>query len=107
MPNDIEANLIKKICSFMWNDAKSSPVNLETLYAPKHQGGKNLLDLKSRNKAIILMTLKSLLCNNSKQATWQNTAHALYAMNVSYKFKKIDDNIKINMFLQSWNITTQ
>ena len=31
MPNDIEANLTKKICSFIWNDAKSSPVNLETL----------------------------------------------------------------------------
>ncbi|PBK92239.1 hypothetical protein ARMGADRAFT_856811, partial [Armillaria gallica] len=51
--------------------------------------------------------LKSLLCNNSNQATWQNTAHALYAMNVSYKHKKIDNNTKMNMFLQSWNVTTK
>ncbi len=107
MPTHIEAILTKKIHNFMWNDAKSSPVSLETLYTPKHQGGKNLLDLQSRNKAIILTTLKSLLCNNSNQATWQNIAHALYAMNVSYKYTKIDNNAKMNMFLQSWNVTTR
>lgn len=55
----------------------------------------------------MLITLKSLLCNNSNQVTWQNTAHALYAMNISYKHKKIDNNTKMNMFLQSWNVTTR
>ncbi len=55
----------------------------------------------------MLITLKSLLFNNSNQATWQNTAHALYAMNVLYKHKKIDNNTKMNMFLQLWNVTTK
>ncbi|KAK0441753.1 uncharacterized protein EV420DRAFT_1222370, partial [Desarmillaria tabescens] len=57
MPNHIEAILIKKIQNFMWNSTGSPPVSLETLYKPKDQGGKQLLDLHSRNKAITLMTL--------------------------------------------------
>ncbi|KAG2050450.1 hypothetical protein BDR06DRAFT_843239, partial [Suillus hirtellus] len=52
MPKHIEAALVKTTRNFIWNDARSPPINLEQLYQPREAGGINLLDIKSRNEAI-------------------------------------------------------
>ncbi|KAJ7139963.1 hypothetical protein C8R43DRAFT_820840, partial [Mycena crocata] len=49
-------HLLKAQREFMWS-GKSSPVQRETLMAPRTQGGKKLLDLKARNEALQLMKL--------------------------------------------------
>lgn len=54
MPKEIEDNLEKIIRTFMWEN--SSPrVNMGMLHEPIERGGRNLLDIRSRNEAIHLL----------------------------------------------------
>ncbi|KAJ6626544.1 hypothetical protein B0H10DRAFT_1781023, partial [Mycena sp. CBHHK59/15] len=60
MPRDIEETLEKTIRSFLW-DGKTARVALETMILPVDQGGKGILDISSRNKAIDLWNLQCYL----------------------------------------------
>jgi len=61
MPKDVEERIQKRIRKFIWSEKTMSPVNVETLYAPRSLGGREVLDIKSRNEAIQIMWLKSYL----------------------------------------------
>lgn len=61
MAKHIKMELIKTTRNFIWNDICSPPINIEQLYQPKEKGRIDLLDLKSRNKAIEITWVKVYL----------------------------------------------
>ncbi|KAJ6449442.1 hypothetical protein C8R47DRAFT_999215, partial [Mycena vitilis] len=70
MPAQVVKHLTKAVRDFMWG-GKSAPVSLGVLMAPREAGGKNLLDLKSRNEALQVMKLKSYLeLDPNERASW-------------------------------------
>ncbi|KAG2335301.1 hypothetical protein BDR05DRAFT_837851, partial [Suillus weaverae] len=70
MPKSIESALIKMIRNFIWNDARTSSINLEQMYKKKEEGGINPLDIKSRNEAIEIIWVKSYLDLSKSRPTW-------------------------------------
>ncbi|KAJ6448859.1 hypothetical protein C8R47DRAFT_1265647 [Mycena vitilis] len=71
--------------------------------APVADGGKNLLDLRSRNDAIQIMKLQSYLeLRSSERATWGFIADSVLEKR-DVKDSAVDANSHINMFLQDWN----
>ncbi|KAK0436133.1 hypothetical protein EV421DRAFT_1716206, partial [Armillaria borealis] len=65
------------------------------------QGGLEILDLQAHNKAIEAMWIKELLSN--KKPTWTFYAHNIIAQANLSSEKNIDQSIKMNIFLQSFN----
>jgi hypothetical protein len=61
MPEEVEECLDRRIRSFLWADKSQATVNKETVHAPSDAGGKNLLDLITRNEAIAVTWLKTYL----------------------------------------------
>ena len=90
---------------FFWA-GKTSTINSQTIYAPKELGGYNLLDIEARNEAINLMWLKSYLDFSDKQPTWAIIADALIAFHTPQNENKIPKEVKMNIFLQSWQTCT-
>ncbi|KAJ7574604.1 hypothetical protein C8J56DRAFT_802567, partial [Mycena floridula] len=103
MPEEIERRLERRINQFLWGE-KTPTVNAETTMAPILRGGKGVLDIKSRNEAIIVMWLKSYLNLGDDRATWTYFADAVIAKHESSK-TNLDDDLKINLFLQTWSAT--
>ncbi|KAJ7616837.1 hypothetical protein DFH06DRAFT_899171, partial [Mycena polygramma] len=56
MPKHIFKHLVRAEREFMWG-GKAAPVSMEMLMAPRDAGGKNLLDLQSRNEALKFVKL--------------------------------------------------
>lgn len=61
MPDNIEVELTKIICDFIWEENSSPRITMDLLQCPKDQGGLDLLNLKAYNEAIELVWLKSYL----------------------------------------------
>ena len=78
MPKEIEDTLIRKISKFLW-DGASAMVSLDTMTQPIEQGGKKILDIRARNKAIELMKLKSYLDLRPDRPKWAKVADGLIA----------------------------
>ncbi|KAJ7575743.1 hypothetical protein C8J56DRAFT_801088, partial [Mycena floridula] len=106
MPVDVEKLLEKRINQFLWGE-KRPTVNAETTKAPILEEGKNVLDIPARNEAISLMWLKSYLDFGDNRATWAYFADAIIAKHASCNELKGErnDEIKMNIFLQSWKAT--
>ena len=58
MPTDIEQALTRILRDFLWEDDSSPRIALGTLHQPVEQGGLNLLDVKARNEAIDVTTVR-------------------------------------------------
>ena len=101
MPANVERLLTRRAVRFMWA-GKCSLVNEQTLFKPLGAGGWALVDIKSRNKAIDIMWLKSYLKFGPDCPTWAYLADALMAINPPKSDEKVDTRIKVNPFLQSW-----
>src|SRR5438552_10394923 len=106
MPIDIEKRLTKKIRTFIWNNDSTPPVGLETLNLPSNMGGKKLLNLSARNKAIHLTWLKSYLQLENNRPAWAYIADVLINQNIPATQGPIDHKSKINTYLQTWNPKT-
>ncbi|KAG2104741.1 uncharacterized protein F5147DRAFT_579826 [Suillus discolor] len=105
MPKHIEAALVKTTRNFIWNDARSPPMNLEQLYQPKETRGINLLDIKSRNEAIKMTWVKSYLNISPTRPTW---AYVLDLLINNLKTKDINNGKRVdNTFLQNWDPPTR
>ncbi len=72
MPATIENRLEKRFTSFLWAGKERNPVSRTVVYGPKKKGGRKVLDIKARNKAINVMWLKRYLAfgPDSKQRTF-------------------------------------
>ena len=102
MPKIVEHKLEKRIRSFFWAGKTKTTINSQTIYAPKELGGYNLLDIEARNEAIGLMWLQSYLNFSKERPTWAAVADALIAFYTPQSESKIPHNLKMNIFLQSW-----
>ena len=105
MPPSVEKTLTTKIQHFMWDStAKSPPVSNIALSQSHSLGGKKVLHLESRNKAIHLTWLQSYLTLGPQRPTWAYIADSLIALNIlKSQTAKIDIHSCINTFLQNWH----
>lgn len=101
MSPQTEKLLAKRAVKFMWA-GKSSLVNETTMYEPFDKGGRALVDIRTRNKAINIMWLKSYLKFGNDRPLWALVADALMADNTPKSEENVDDRIKVSPFLQSW-----
>ncbi|KIY61516.1 hypothetical protein CYLTODRAFT_415383 [Cylindrobasidium torrendii FP15055 ss-10] len=67
-------------------------------------GGRKILDIRSRNKAIQVMWLKSLLDLSESRPRWAFVADAILAENVLYTDRTVPPELRQNAFLQSWSV---
>ena len=70
MPKVIENMLTNRAKEFLWENKKFYPVNLQMLYSPIENGGRALLDIKSRNKVIRIIWLKKYLVFTDNRSHW-------------------------------------
>ena len=85
----------------MWV-GKSSLVNEQTMFKPLDKGGRAMIDLKSRNKAISVIWLRSFLKLGPDCPMWAYVADVLIAANVALGDKQVDKRVMLSSFLQSW-----
>ena len=104
MPREVETELNKQIRRFMWNNEKSDTVNQAQMFAKHKKGGKKVLDLEARNKAIHLTWLKAYLNLDSKRAKWTYFADAMIQDDIppSHKIDQDPESRKMP-FIQDWN----
>ena len=71
MPHQIENELVRIICFFIWDESTAPPmIAIKKLYAPKEQGDINLLNLPAWNKAIDLTWLRAYLDLSPSRPNW-------------------------------------
>lgn len=106
MPKDIEQRITKIIRHYMW-EGKKPMINVETLYKPLEEGGRGLLDIKSRNEAIHLSWLKDYMRLDKDRPPWAYMADALIRQNAR-KVDKIEGRRDgVNQILQTWKAKTR
>jgi ribonuclease HI len=103
MPKEVEHRLERRARKFLWAEKEKVRINQETIHAPFEQGGRCLLDITSRNEAIAIMWLKSYLNLGPNRPDWAYAADSIIALNPPANQRNINQNVKINPFLQSWN----
>jgi ribonuclease HI len=103
MPKDIEAELNKQARKFMWNYEKTDTVNQAQMYAPHKRGGKKLLDIEARNKAIHLTWLQAYLNIGPDRATWTFFADAIIGADIPTSHQiDADPESRVMPILQTW-----
>ena len=103
MPKNIENDLKSLIKQFTWNYEKTDTVNHPQMCAPFQKGGKKVLDIEARNKAIHLTWLKTYLNIGEDRATWTYFADAIIATDIPKTQNIADDpEARIMPFLQTW-----
>ncbi|RDB23311.1 Transposon TX1 uncharacterized protein [Hypsizygus marmoreus] len=105
MPKHIEERLENLTRSYIWDGRKPS-VNLNTIYMPIEKGGRKVLDIKARNKAITLTWLRDYLKLDTRRPSWAYVADALINRQILASDNVRDDESKVNMFLQTWKVNT-
>jgi len=105
MPNRVTTQLESLIRSFVWNGKKAT-VNLATLQKRREEGGIGLLDLRSRNKAITVMALKSYMNLGKERPRWALLADALFALQAGKTKQPTPLSHRVNPFTQKWSVAT-
>ncbi len=101
MPKLIEDFLEKREWKFIWESRTKNLIILDTLKAPRNQGGLDILDIKAHNKAIEVMWIKELL--SEEKLTWTYFAHDIIGHQGMKAERNICKDVKSNIFLQSFN----
>ncbi|KAJ7232814.1 hypothetical protein C8J57DRAFT_1091026, partial [Mycena rebaudengoi] len=102
MPADIEKRLEKRVRQFLWAEKEQVTVNKETVYAPADVGGKDLLDIVSRNEAIAITWLKTYLNFGEDRPLWCFVADELLAKKIQAGDINVDEAMRLNAYLQTW-----
>ena len=77
---------------------------MATLRRPTHEGGLNILDIKSRNKAIEIIWLKAYLNFSPSRQKWATVVdHTILAAAPPQSIEKVREN----SFLQTWTAPLQ
>ena len=104
MPRQIEDALVKIIRSFIWDDSLAPPmISIRKLYAPKEQGGINLLNIPTRNKVVDLTWIKAYLDLSPSRPNWT------FVINVIINHIHPDEELvphSTNFSLTSWSPPT-
>ena len=82
MPKAIESDLDRQIRRFLWDNEGIDVVNRAQMSAPHTRGGKKVLNLEARNKAIHLTWLKAYLNVGGERATWAYFADAIIGTDI-------------------------
>ncbi|KAJ7200070.1 hypothetical protein B0H12DRAFT_986191, partial [Mycena haematopus] len=102
MPKEIEKKLEKRVRNFLWAEKTNVTVNKETVYAPAEMGGKNLLDIVTRNEAIAITWLKTYLSFGDERPLWCFVADEIMAETIPAKENSVAEGLRLNAYLQSW-----
>ena len=78
MPEHVEQSIVRRLGRFMWA-GKPPQVNAQTMYKKREEGGRALVDIATRNKAIDVMWLKSYLNLGPNRPLWAKIADILLA----------------------------
>jgi hypothetical protein len=106
MPERITKRLTDTIWDFIWEGkARSAPINRETMHATPLEGGKKILDLEARNKAIQLTWLQAYM-TTSNRPTWAYFANSLLRLAAPISGRIIDQKAAVNPILQNWRPRT-
>jgi len=99
MPTHIEDTLMNIISTFIWEQGTKPRIAMATLWRPILEGGLNILDIKSRNKAIKIIWLKAYLNFSPSHQKWATvTDHIILAAAPPHLVKQAREN----PFLQTW-----
>ena len=103
MLSEMETELNRQIRRFTWNHEKADTVNQAQMYAPHGRGGKKILDIEARNKAIHLMWLKTYLNLGEDRATWTYFTDAIIGTDIPNE-QRVDEDpeSRIMLILQTW-----
>ena len=96
MPREVETLLNKHIRNFTWNHEKADTVNQAQMYALHRKGGKKVLDIEARNRAIQLMWLKMYLDLSEDRPTWAYFADAIIGTNIPPSHR-VDEDPKLRI----------
>ena len=99
MPKRIEDALTKITCDFIWDNSSHPRIALKTFFHPIEEGGLNLLDISTRNKAIEIMEIKTYLDLLPKRPTWAKLMDIIIDAAAP---KHTNPKARINTFLQTW-----
>jgi hypothetical protein len=102
MPKEVEKRLEKRVRNFLWAEKTNLTVNKETVYAPAEIGGKNLLDIVTRNEAIAVTWLKTYLSFGPERPLWCFVADELLAKRARGSDDNVSEEMRMNTYLQSW-----
>jgi exonuclease III len=106
MPERIEKRLTNIIWDFTWDgNARSAPINRETMHAQLLEGGKKIMDLRARNDAIQLTWLQAYM-KVEDRPTWAFYADNLFRIAAPQYGRMIDKEAMTNPFLQNWRPRT-
>ena len=100
----IEAAITKIIWDFIWEENSSPRIALDYLYLEVEEGGLNLLDINTRNKAIEIIWLKSYLNMSPTRLVWAKMADIIIDTIASQSHNM---QARVNTFLQIWNVPTK
>src|SRR6266404_4171167 len=104
MPPNIEKAVTKLITDFMWGEDKKPRIAMDSLFKPLDEGGLQLLNIKARNEAIDLMWLKAYLNLTPTRPTWAIVTDTIIRVTAPYT---IEEDAKVNCFLQGWKPPTR
>ena len=108
MPRSIENDLNTQIRKFMWNYEKHDSVNQAQMHAKHKKGGKKVLDIEARNKAIHLTWLKAYLNIGEDRPTWAYFADAIIGMDIpDHQQISTDPEARIMPIIQTWETRTR
>jgi exonuclease III len=108
MPKDVELELNTLCRKFMWNFEKVDSINQKQMCATHKKGGKKLVNIETRNKAIHLTWLKSYLNLGNDRATWAYFADAIICTDIpDYQQIDKDPESRVMPIVQSWETKTR
>ncbi len=106
MPDGVVDRIKKAVKDFMWPGETRPMISKDTLHRAVKEGGLNLLDIEARNDAIDLMWLRAYLNLSPGRPTWAYIADVLISRAVAASAYSVEEDAKVNMFLQSWKVST-
>ncbi|KAF5344335.1 hypothetical protein D9758_013247 [Tetrapyrgos nigripes] len=104
MPTQIEKRVTKRVQNFIWAEKERNPVSKATVLRPIEQGGRKVLDIEARNKAIDVMWAKAYLNFEESRPLWAKVADKLFWLHTpkARTEQNVDQRIKVNPLLQTW-----
>ncbi|KAJ6459912.1 hypothetical protein C8R45DRAFT_842964, partial [Mycena sanguinolenta] len=103
MPRDIEDALRRAEHVFLW-EGKRARVAHETMMLNVSDGGKQILDIPSRNEAIALWNLKSYLTQGEQRASWCYFVDYILAHYLETSYLNVPSDQIVNGFLQDIHV---
>lgn len=102
MPEQVEKHLVKVIRDFCWDGEGKTPISMDMMTSPTDEGGKRILDLVARNKAIEIMRVKSYLSLDTGRPLAAYVTDLI--VNSAIRDPRMMPNVPANTFLQTFKV---